>query len=138
MIDQPKNHLLGFLRSRPRAIGDAFRTNPRHGSRRRARLCWQVGGQPRSAPARLIDISRVGAALTVTNPPPASALVQVRLVGATPTPWLEAEVLGVEPSEGAYRVRLRFREPCPTIMLKSAVLGPVAPGVETSAEGFEA
>jgi hypothetical protein len=133
MLNQPKNHLLGFLRSRPRAVGDAFRTNPRHRSRRRARLAWQAADKSRTTAARLVDISRMGAALTTDNPPTVSTLVRLRLVGSTPTPWIEANVVGVEPTDGTYRVRLKFRDPCPTIMLKAAVLGVVTSAHESSA-----
>lgn len=138
MLNQPKNHLLGFLRSRPKAVGDAFRTNPRHSSRRRARLAWQSGERARTTAARLVDISRMGAALTTDNPPAVSTLVRLRLVGSTPTPWIEANVVGVEPNDGTYRVRLKFRDPCPTVMLKAAVLGVVKtahePGTAEHAE----
>ena len=118
------NDLLGFLRSRPRAVGDAFRTNPRHQSRRRALVSWQQGRESRTIKVRLIDISRMGVALSATTAPPTSALVCIRLVGSTPTPWIEGDVVGIEPNEGTYRVRVKFREPCPTVMLKSAVLAP--------------
>jgi hypothetical protein len=138
MIDHPKNHLLSFLRTGARAVGDAFRTNPRHGSRRKARIAWRAGAQEKVVHARLIDISRVGAALTTATPPPEGTLVRVRLAGSTPTPWIEADVLGVEPLDGAHRVRLRFRDPCPTIMLKSAVLGNVVPTPHTSSQDSEA
>jgi hypothetical protein len=130
------NNLLGFLRSRPRAVGEAFRTNPRHESRRRAMVSWKQGRETRTVKARLIDISRMGIALTATNPPPSSALVCIRLIGSTPTPWLEGDVVGIESNDGTYRIRIKFREPCPTFMLKSAVLAPhVAspPAVEEAA-----
>jgi hypothetical protein len=130
MIEQPKNHLLGFLRTRPRAVGEAFRSNPRHSARRRARISWYEGEQARTCKARLIDIGRMGAALTTGNPPPRLAMVRVRLVGSTPTPWIEGDVVGIEPTDGIYRVRVKFREPCPNVLLKAAVLGPV----NTSAE----
>src|SRR5258706_3288933 len=63
------NNLLGFLRSRPRAVGEAFRTNPRHQSRRRAMVSWKQGRDTRTVKARLIDISRMGVALAATTPP---------------------------------------------------------------------
>lgn len=119
-----KNNLLGFLKARPRAVGEAFRTNPRHQTRRRAMVSWQQGREARSIKVRLIDISRMGVALTASTPPPIGAWVRLRLVGSTPTPWIEGDVVGVEPTDGTYRVRIKFRDPCPTIMIKSAVLGP--------------
>lgn len=126
MIQPPKNHLLGFLRARPRAIGEAFRSNPRHESKRRARISWQDATGQRTIKARLVDIGRMGAALTTTAPPPRGVLVCVRLVGLVATPWIEATVLGIEPTDGIYRVRVKFKEPCPTVLLKSAVLDPTA------------
>ena len=130
----PRNHLLGFLRARPRAVGDAFRTNPRQKSRRQARLSWQKGDQSRTVKARLIDISRMGAAVSTTNPPPVGASICIRLVGLASTPWIEATVIGIEPSDGLYRVRIKFRDPCPTVMLKSAVLEPGAPSPHETAQ----
>ncbi|AGA30285.1 PilZ domain-containing protein [Singulisphaera acidiphila] len=118
------DNLLGFLKARPRAVGEAFRTNPRHQSRRRALVSWQQGRESRTVKARLIDISRMGVALTASTPPPSSAVVCIRLVGSTPTPWIEGDVVGIEPTDGTYRIRIKFREPCPTIMIKSAVLAP--------------
>ncbi|MHC5542231.1 PilZ domain-containing protein [Singulisphaera rosea] len=137
MNKPPKNQLLGFLRSRPRAVGEAFRTNPRHESHRRARLFWTEGDRTREIPIRLIDISRVGAAVSASTPPPTSALVRIRLVGPSATPWIEAIVIGVEANEGTYRVRLKFREPCPTVMLKAAVLDLSTPEVILDSEDSE-
>jgi hypothetical protein len=60
--------------------------------------------------------------------------VRVRLVGPEPTPWIEAEVVGVDPeSPGRQRIRLRFTDPCPTYFLRVAVLGPVAPDEDANA-----
>jgi len=132
-----RNDLLGFLRSRPRAVGEAFRTNPRHQSRRRAMLSWRAGRDVRTAKVRLIDISRMGVALTAATPPPDGALVQMRLIGSTPTPWIEGDVVGIEPNDGVYRVRIKFRDPCPTIMIKSAVLSPTHRGSSTETDQVE-
>ena len=130
MSDQPKNQLLRFLRARPRAVGEAFRTNPRYATRHRGRLAWSEGIRTRTVPIRLIDISRAGAAVMTTNPPQPLTMVRLRLVGESATPWIEADVLGVEPHEGVYRVRLKFREACPTFMIKSAVLDLKNPGAD--------
>jgi hypothetical protein len=121
-----ENALLGFLRARPKEVGEALRTNPRHESRARARLAWNAEEPNRVVRARLLNISRAGAALVVANPPPESHLVLIRLMGEEPTPWIEADVVGVESlSPSRYRVRLKFREFCPILFLKSAVLGDV-------------
>jgi len=133
-----KNNLLGFLKARPRAVGEAFRTNPRHQSRRRALVSWQQGREPRTVKVRLIDISRMGVALSSSTPPPNGAWVRLRLVGSTPTPWIEGDVVGVEATDGTYRVRIKFRDPCPTIMIKSAVLGPQPEAAPAQSEEEEA
>jgi len=140
MIEDTDNSLLGFLQARPKAVGEAFRTNPRHDARRRARLSWERGSHSCVVAARLIDISRAGAAISVSDPPALSTVVRLRLVGSTPTPWIEAQVLGVDPIEGGgSRVRLLFRDPCPTVFLKSAVLGAIPPSAEVvSPEAEEA
>jgi hypothetical protein len=135
-----ENALLGFLRARPREVGEALRTNPRHESNARARLGWKAGEPNHVVPARLLNISRAGAALVVANPPPESQLVLIRIMGEEPTPWIEADVVGVESlSPSRYRVRLKFREFCPMLFLKSAVFGDVAaqpePVPETPAGG---
>ncbi len=93
----------------------------------------------REVQARLINVSRAGAALIASTTPPASAAVLVRLMGEEPTPWIEADVLGVEPDvRGRNRVRVRFREYCPDLFLKSAVLGPVSSKGEPSSPASNA
>lgn len=119
-----KNRLHTFLSTSFRAVGDALRTNPRHGSSARARLSWPGRDQDLTARARLIDISRAGAALLTKEAPPVGAHVRLRLVGQDETPWVEAKILGVDPMpQGRHRVRLQFGEPCPTFFLRAAVLG---------------
>jgi hypothetical protein len=120
------NVLLGILRTRPRAPGESFRTNPRHESSAPARLSWDEGSKQRVVAARLVNICRAGAALITSVPPPVGSPLLVRLMGETPTPWIEAIILAADPrGEQRFRVRLKFRELCPNIFLKSAVL-PVA------------
>jgi hypothetical protein len=117
-----------------RAVGEAHRTNPRRHSSTPARLSWSQGEKCRVARARLVDISRAGAALIVAVPPPLKARVQVRLVGREATPWIEADVLGVErDTPGRHKIRLRFTDPCPTYFLRVAVLGPINPDEEEAA-----
>ncbi len=126
MLEQQDNQLLIFLKARFRAVGDAFRTNPRHESSARARLAWSAEGRMFNVRARLADISRAGAALFTKEPPPAGSIVRLCLTGEETTPWIEANVLGTDPDgRGKHRVRLQFRDPCPTFFLKVAVLGPV-------------
>jgi hypothetical protein len=119
-----QNALLGFLRARPKEVGEGHRTNPRHESSARARLAWKDGEKSRVVPARLLNICRTGAALVVATPPPEAVPVLIRLMGEEPTPWIEADVVGVESlRESRHRVRLKFHEFCPNLFLKSAVLG---------------
>jgi hypothetical protein len=102
-------------------------------------LKWTEGEKPHTVRGRLVDISRAGAALITAALPPPQGRVLIRLVGPEPTPWIEAEVLGVEPeSPTRHRVRLQFTEPCPTYFLRVAVLGPVPPEETTEAVCREA
>src|SRR4051794_21465323 len=118
MRSPTKNRLYTFLSTSFRAVGDALRTNPRHDSSALARLSWPGRDADLTIRARLIDISRAGAALLTKEAPPVDAQVRVRLVGEESTPWLEAKILGVEPlSRGRHRVRLQFHEPCSTFFL---------------------
>jgi hypothetical protein len=130
-----ENALLGFLRARPKEVGEALRTNPRHESSARARLAWKASEPNHVVPARLMNICRAGAALVVANPPPEGELVLLRLMGEEPTPWIEADVVGIESiSPSRYRVRLKFHEFCPILFLKSAVLDDVPPAPESAPE----
>jgi hypothetical protein len=128
MIEEPLNSLFQFLRASFRAVGEAHRTNPRRHASTPARLTWTEGAKPQTIRGRLVDISRAGAALITAALPPRQTHARIRLVGPEPTPWIEADILGVEPeSPTRHRVRLRFTEPCPTYFLRVAVLGHVPP-----------
>jgi hypothetical protein len=130
-----QNALLGFLRARPKEVGEDHRTNPRHESSERARLAWKDGEKSRVIPARLLNICRTGAALVVATPPPEAVPVLIRLMGEEPTPWIEADVVGVESlRESRHRVRLKFHEFCPNLFLKSAVLGNTPSSAEAPPE----
>jgi hypothetical protein len=131
MIQEPANQLFQFLRSSFRAVGEAHRTNPRRHTSTPARLAWDQGGKQHTVRGRLVDISRAGAAVLTASIPPLQTHARLRLVGPEPTPWIEASILGVEnESPWRYRVRLKFAEPCPTYLLRVAVLGPVPPEQE--------
>ena len=57
------------------------------------------------------------------------------------TPWIEGRVLGSElDPRGKYRIRIQFDDPCPTILLKSAVLSSIAaledPAAQQALRGF--
>jgi hypothetical protein len=134
MTEEPLNQLFRFLRASFRSVGEAHRTNPRRHSSRPARLSWTEGEKCRIVRGRLVDISRAGAALITTAPPPVKTRARLRLVGREPTPWIEADVLGVEPeASGRHKVRLKFIDPCPTYFLRVAVLGPIVPEQEAKA-----
>jgi hypothetical protein len=126
MTEEPLNQLFQFLRTSFRAVGDAHRTNLRRHASTPARLSWGEGEKRQTVRARMVDISRAGAALITPVVPPIQAHARLRLVGREPTPWIEADILGVDTETPArHRVRLRFPEPCPTYFLRVAVLGPV-------------
>ena len=134
MIEEPSNHLYQFLRASFRTVGEAHRTNPRRHSSRPARLSWTDGVECRIIRGRLVDISRAGAALIVGERAPVKIRARLRLVGREPTPWIEADILGIEPdAPDRYKIRLRFIEPCPTYFLRVAVLGPVVPDRDADA-----
>lgn len=128
MYENQENPLLRFLMTRFQAVGDAFRTNPRHKCSARACLSWELRGHPTRVKARLVDISRAGAALITKKAPPDGILVRLCVMGTEEaTPWIEGRILGstLDP-KGKYRIRMQFHDPCPTILLKSAVLNSVA------------
>jgi hypothetical protein len=128
MIEETENPILSFLGRRARAVGSAFRTNPRYRTRHRANLVWPDMPKVRKNRVRLIDISRAGAALSTSSPPPVSTVVRLRLVGAESTPWIEGVVLGVERLDDKQcRVRVLFRDPCPSFFLKIAILDGSSP-----------
>jgi hypothetical protein len=134
MTEEPSNQLFRFLRASFRSVGEAHRTNPRRHASRPARLSWAEGERLRIVRGRLVDISRAGAALIVTAAPPLKARARLRLVGREPTPWLEADVVGVESeAPNRHKIRLKFIDPCPTYFLRVAVLGPVVPEPEPDA-----
>jgi hypothetical protein len=71
------------------------------------------GGDDQVSPGPHCQHLPGGAALITHRPLPATTTVLVRLTGEAPTPWVEAELLGVEPKEaGNYRIRLKFQRPC--------------------------
>jgi hypothetical protein len=135
MIEEPLNQLFQFLRTSFRAVGDAHRTNPRRHASTPARLSWGDGAKQQTIRARLVDISRAGAALLTTTVPPVPTRGRLRLVGPESTPWIEADILAVETESATrHRVRLKFPEPCPTYFLRVAVLGPVPQEAEAGAD----
>ncbi len=72
------DNLLGFLKSRPRAVGEAFRTNPRHQSRRRVGVLEaRTRGEDKLRHACSTSVGWVRA-LTSSTPPPTAAFIRIR------------------------------------------------------------
>jgi hypothetical protein len=121
---EPPNRILEFLTIPARPDGEASRSNRRRPSDARIELSWVDGAGWRTARARLRDISRGGASMVTLYPPPITRRARLRFVEGEGSPWVEAEILGVEQeTPKRYRVRLRFESPCPSFMLRLAVLG---------------
>jgi hypothetical protein len=123
-----RNRLLEFLTDPVKPAGEASRSNRRKRSTAWVQLSWAEGCEWRTVKGRLRDISRAGAALFVANPPPLTNRARLRLVEGEETPWIEAEILGIDKERPRrHRVRLRFLCPCPSFMLQPAILGQIAP-----------
>ena len=100
------------------------RAEARFGTSARVLLSWREQGRDRVASARLIDVSRGGAALAVEGVPPATTPVRVCLEGRADRQWSEAEILGVERGrDDSTRVRLKFRARWSSALLEAAVVG---------------
>ena len=122
-----RNRLLEFLTAPVKPAGEASRSNRRKRSSARVLLSWAEGGEWRTIKGRLRDISRAGAGLFAAARPPLTGRARLRLVEGEETPWIEAEILGVEQERPRrHRVRLRFLTPCPSFMLQPAILGQAA------------
>jgi PilZ domain len=127
MLEAP-NRILDFLTAQAKPAGDACRSNPRRRSSSRIELSWLDGKEWRTIPARLRDISRGGASLSARSAPPITRPARFRISEGDGSPWVEAEILGVEPaSPTRHRIRIQFVEPCPSLLLRLAVLGVVEP-----------
>jgi hypothetical protein len=122
--NQQRNRLLEFLTAPVKPAGEATRSNRRRRSSARVLLSWAQGDEWRTIPGRLRDISRAGAGLLAVAAPPMTGRVRLRLAEGEETPWIEAEIVGIEKErERRHRVRLRFLSPCPSFMLQPAILG---------------
>jgi hypothetical protein len=133
MMNEPPNRILEFLTAPARPEGEASRTNRRRRSSAMIELSWAVREGWRTVRGRLRDISRAGAGLVAAGAVPSSGRLRLRLVEGEGTPWIEAEILGVEPQvRKRHRVRLRFVEPCPSFLLRLAILGVVEAADETA------
>jgi hypothetical protein len=124
---EQRNRLLDFLTAPVKPVGEASRSNRRRRSSARVLFAWFKDGEWKTIPGRLRDISRAGAGLLASTAPPTSGLARLRLAEGDETPWIEAEIVGVEEErKRRHRVRLRFLSPCPSFMLQPAILGQAA------------
>lgn len=123
MTEKP-NRILEFLTAPAKPQGDACRSNRRRKSFAPIELSWPENGHWRTVRARLRNISRGGAALVAVAPPPLIRGARIRLTDGEGTPWIEAEILAVDviPSR-RQKIRVRFLDPCPSFILRLAVLG---------------
>ncbi|MHC5536980.1 PilZ domain-containing protein [Singulisphaera rosea] len=75
-----------------------------------------------ASPARLVNISRGGALVSVTEPPPQGEMAWLYLGESDPTDCLQANVLEIKRTrEGGSFARLAFGEPCPHKFFEAAV-----------------
>jgi hypothetical protein len=137
-MSEPPNRILEFLTAPAKPDGDACRSNRRRRSSVRVELAWAEGKVWRTIPARLRDISRGGAGLVARSTPPTGRVARLRFVEGDGSPWIEAEVLGVEvETPTRHRIRLRFEAPCPSFLLRLAILDSVEPADEQPAARHE-
>ena len=122
-MHESTNRLLEFLTAPAKPAGDACRSNPRRESDAKVELSWLDSMGWRTIPAKLIDISKGGASVVARSSPPTARPVRLRIVDGEGSAWVEARVLGVEPTNSTrHRIRLQFDEPCPSFFLGLAVI----------------
>ncbi len=137
MKEKP-NRILEFLTAPPKPEGDACRSNRRRRTTAPIELSWPDGGNWRTIRAKLRDISRGGAGLVAAAPPPLTSRARLRLIEGEGTPWIEAEILAVDAeSNRRQKIRVRFIDPCPSFILRLAVLGIVEPEDEGAPSACE-
>ena len=123
-MSEPPNRILEFLTAPAQPDGDACRSNRRRRSSAKIELSWADGATWKTIPARLRDISKGGASLIALTAPPLSRLARIRFVEGEGSPWIEGEILGVDAeNRKRQRIRMRFEDPCPSFLLRLAVLG---------------
>lgn len=117
------------------------RVMPRHKALKyRVWLGWTRGNEAYfTNPARLVNISRGGALVSVSDPPPEGYPVWICIGEPEPSSCLEAVVLEVRSAGKECSVRLEFREPCPHEFFESAVcmVAPSQPRTGTRLEAGE-
>jgi hypothetical protein len=133
-MSEPPNRILEFLTAPAKPAGEASRSNRRRKTDTRIEFAWSEGDDWRTVRARLRDISRGGASLFATKRPSLTRHARLRFVSGEGSPWVGCEVLEVT-SETARRhqIRVQFEDPCPSFMLRLAILGATEAEVETEA-----
>ena len=133
-MSEPPNRVLEFLTAPAKPAGEASRSNRRRPSDTRIEFAWSEGGTWRTVRARLRDISRGGASLFAAQPPPLTRLGRIRFVEGEGSPWVECRVLEVTSKTARrHQVRVQFEDPCPSFMLRLAVLDVTESEAETEA-----
>jgi hypothetical protein len=138
-MHESRNRILDFLTAQAKPAGDSCRSNPRRRSSAKIELSWSDGKNWRTIPARLRDISRGGACLIARSEPPRTQVARVRISEGDGSPWIEAAILEVDQDTPTrHRIRIQFAEPCPSFLLRLAVLGIVEPEEPTAPQGWVA
>jgi hypothetical protein len=137
-MNERPNRILEFLTAPAQPDGDACRSNRRRRSSVRVELSWAEGPNWRTIPARLRDISKGGACLVALKAPPLTRCARLRFVEGEGSPWIEGEILGVDSDERKrQRIRMRFESPCPSFLLRLAVLDTAESNDEMPAARYE-
>lgn len=97
------------------------RRAPRHQAvENRALLTWRAGDERPVVPARVKDISLLGALLAAEGRPPCGQDVWIRLLEPTQTDWIEARVARVTESG---EIGLAFSDRCPFALYRAVLHG---------------
>src|SRR5262245_55664359 len=108
----------------PRSLATERRSTPRLPTADEpARIAWKSQGlRMHKAPARLIDITAVGAGLLAQQP---AELGQLLWLGITSLPgeWVKATIRAAVPQGSQWQYHLAFCEPCPVGLLERAIIG---------------
>jgi hypothetical protein len=126
-MEQTKVYIRGSLRLPVAGGPDQLRrADPRHiPVERQVWLAWQTDQSVHRVPARLLDISRGGAAVEVDADVPPNQSLLFGLGGSSETDdFLGATVVRIAAARlGGYRIHLAFTTKCPDALLKTALFG---------------
>jgi hypothetical protein len=119
-------HLLRLIRERAKpARRERRRTKRYPAAEHRAWIGWRKDdGEYSVFAAKLIDVSRGGARLSLAEPPPTNHRVWLWLGAPKPVDYVQATTLDVKVSpENEYDVRVEFHSACPKLFYQVAVHG---------------